>query len=140
MSYAFAPARCVASKNGDFRYQGPRTGCSGLRCTACHLLGRIGPTTRIVYLRDSSRRESARRETDSEQTHLMLQRLAQAILQSPRVESELPAGLRVVPQVGHARDISEPLGARQGGDGPEETGRRVEPGRGDTRVRIVQRD
>src|SRR5213593_4363059 len=24
MSYAFAPARCVASKNGDFRYQGPK--------------------------------------------------------------------------------------------------------------------
>jgi len=52
----------------------------------------------------------------------MLQRLAQAILQSPRVESELPAGLRVVPQVGHARDISETLGARQGGEGPEQTG------------------
>src|SRR6266705_1517229 len=24
MSYAFAPARSVASKNGDFRYQGPK--------------------------------------------------------------------------------------------------------------------
>src|SRR5947209_14923644 len=24
MSYAFAPARCVASKNGDFRYHGPK--------------------------------------------------------------------------------------------------------------------
>src|SRR2546430_1802337 len=24
MSYALAPARCVASKNGDFRYQGPK--------------------------------------------------------------------------------------------------------------------
>src|SRR5207244_12581935 len=93
----------------------------------------IGPPTRILYLRDSSRRESARRGTDSEQTHFVLQRFAQAILQRPRVESELPAGLRVVPQIGHARDISEPLGARQGGDGPDETGRRVEPGRGDPR-------
>src|SRR5205823_12062945 len=126
------------SKNGDFRYQGPKNRVLWPSLYGMSSPRGIGPATRIVYLRDSSRRESARRGTESEQTHLVLQRLAQAILQRPRVESELPAGVRVVPQVGHARDISETLGARQGGEGPEQTGRRVEPGRGDPRDPLGQ--
>src|SRR2546426_7942106 len=38
---------------------------------------------------------------DSEQTNLVLQRFAQAIVQRPRVGSKFPAGLLVVPEIRH---------------------------------------
>src|SRR2546422_10298008 len=69
---------------------------------------------------------------DSEQPNLVLQRFAQAIVQRPRVESKFPAGLLVVPEIRHPREISESLGPRQGDDGAEEAGGSVEPGRWDS--------
>src|SRR2546427_7486908 len=63
MSYAFAPARSVASKNGDFRYQGPknRVLCPSLFGMS-NLSWGVGPGTRIIYMRDSSRGTRGRRQ------------------------------------------------------------------------------
>src|SRR6266567_4830795 len=63
MSYAFAPARSVASKNGDFRYQGPKNSvlCPSLYGMSTTSWG-VGPGTRIIYMRDSSRGPRGRRQ------------------------------------------------------------------------------
>src|SRR5437867_10819352 len=132
MSYAFAPARCVASKNGDFRYQGPKN-----KVLWASLRGMSSPpedwagNAHRLFEEFFPAVESARNRADPEQLHLVLQRFAKSILQRPRVESELAARLRVVREIGHSRHISKPLGPGQRGDRAEEPGRRMEPVRWD---------
>src|SRR3989449_1571078 len=130
MSYAFAPARWVASKNGDFRYQGPKT-----RVLCPSLYGMSLPPENCAgnahHLFEGflTRPRSARRGIDSEQLHLVPKRFAKTFLEGPRRESQLASGLCVAPKIGHARGNSKPLRARYRRHRPEQTGRRVEPGR-----------
>src|SRR2546428_14034938 len=53
MSYAFAPARSVASKNGDFRYQGPKNSvlCPSLYGMSNLLLGSWAGNAHHLYER-----------------------------------------------------------------------------------------
>src|SRR3989475_672232 len=130
MSYAFAPARWVASKNGDFRYQGPKN-----RVLCPSLYGMSLPPENCAgnahHLFEGflTRPRSARRGIDSEQPHLMPKRFAKTFLQGPRRESQLASGLCVAPKIGHARGDSKPLRARHRSHCTQQTGRRMEPGR-----------
>src|SRR5437879_9323930 len=130
MSYAFAPARWVASKNGDFRYQGPKN-----RVLCPSLYGMSLPPENCAgnahHLFEGflTRPRSARRGSDSEQPHLMPKRFEKTFLQGPRRESQLASGLCVAPKIGHARGDSKPLRARYRRHCTPQNGRRVEPGR-----------
>src|SRR5437879_6801737 len=113
MSYAFAPARWVASKNGDFRYQGPKN-----RVLWPSLYGMSFPPENCAgnahHLFEGflTRAQSARRGIDSEQLHLLPKRFAEAFVEGPRRESQLPSGLRGAAQVGPPRGNSKALRAR----------------------------
>src|SRR3989442_3553117 len=130
MSYAFAPARWVASKNGDFRYQGPKN-----RVLCPSLYGMSLPPENCAgnahHLFEGflTRPRSARRGIDSEQPHLMPKRFAKTFLEGPRRESQLASGLCVAPKIGHARRNSKPLRASYRRHRTEQTRRRMEPGR-----------
>src|SRR3989449_1626697 len=130
MSYAFAPARWVASKNGDFRYQGPKNSVLwpslyGMSLPPENCAG----NAHHLFEGFLTRPRSARRGIDSEQPHLMPKRFAKTFLEGPRRESQLASGLCVAPKIGHARGDSKPLRARYRSHCTQQTGRRVEPGR-----------
>src|SRR5947209_19975730 len=116
MSYAFAPARWVASKNGDFRYHGPKNkvlwpalwGMSAPPENCARNAHRLfeGFLGRRFSLRSRSFRASASRVAT----------FHRARPRAPRVESEFPSGFRIAPQVRHAREVSEPFGSRHRGN------------------------
>src|SRR2546425_10228707 len=110
MSYAFAPARWVASKNGDFRYQGPKN-----KVLWPSLYGMSSPPENcagnVHHLFEGflTRTDQLAAESNSEQPHLVPECLAKTFVEGPRRESQLAAGLCVAPKIRHAGADSKPL-------------------------------
>src|SRR2546426_11934428 len=104
MSYAFAPARWVASKNGDFRYHGPKN-----KVLWPALWGMSAPRENCAgnahrLFEGFLGRRSAGGRGHSEQPHFVLQRFTQPDLKRTRIESEFPPGFRITPEVRHTRE------------------------------------
>src|SRR2546428_4072953 len=130
MSYAFAPARWVASKNGDFRYHGPK-----YRVLCPSLYGMSFPPENCAgnahHLFEGFLTRTDQLATESIPSNCISCRSVSR-RPSSRGRGANPNSRRafaLLPKIGHARGNSKPLRARYRRHRPEQTGRRVEPGR-----------
>src|SRR5437667_3962108 len=138
MSYAFAPARCVASKNGDFRYQGPKN-----RVLWPSLYGMSSPREnwagnahRLFEGFLASRISSPRNRFRANASHVAASRAGHPPKPSGRIRA--PGGpSRCSPSRSRPRHLGDARSAT-GRRGPGADRRRVEPGRGDPRDPLGQ--